>query len=170
MLASMHLPMSMEADLSSFQVYSSGVDYGVFAVECNTEVGSVHDKCFTSPCWMKFERRVLSWLRHRKWHRLLAGDIKSWSRTWSEHCEALQDSCVRRGCGRMRLSSGRPSCSSRQPMRPTLGDRFRELVGGSGLLEFTLNQRRRPSEGVWCCSHRRRLAVRQTRITIPPSV
>ena len=45
MLASRHLPMSMEADLSSFQVYSSGVDYGVLAVGCNTEVGSVHDKC-----------------------------------------------------------------------------------------------------------------------------
>ena len=45
MLASRHLPMSMEADLSSLQVYSSGVDYGVFAVGCNTEVGSVHDKC-----------------------------------------------------------------------------------------------------------------------------
>ena len=45
MLASRHLHMSMEADLSSLQVYSSGVDYGVFAVGCNTEVGSVHDKC-----------------------------------------------------------------------------------------------------------------------------
>ena len=44
MLASMHLRMSMEADLSSFQVYSSGVDFGVLAVGCNTEVGSVHDK------------------------------------------------------------------------------------------------------------------------------
>ena len=37
----------MEADLSSFQVYSSGVDYGVLAVGCNTEVGSVHDKDIT---------------------------------------------------------------------------------------------------------------------------
>ena len=45
MLGSRPLPMSMEADLSLFRVYSSGVDYGVLAVGCNTEVGSVHDKC-----------------------------------------------------------------------------------------------------------------------------